>query len=195
VWRHALVASVALVALLAGCEPAGDGGSPANTAGPTSEVTPVEEPSTPPVEPTWPTDCKSLGAPGTRAEYFDDDRAQPVEAEAPAFPGATLKLQCSWHAGDVSGLSVVIAAGTPADVTAAVDALADDGYTCRDDRGGRLCTKSEETEAQIDVGFSVMIEITDIVFARDGVWVNTSTSNIPDGLPAFMNEIVADMYR
>ncbi|MCL2468442.1 MAG: hypothetical protein FWF02_14425 [Micrococcales bacterium] len=198
IMRRAAVVCAAPLVVLVGCT-SGTGtdtgtGTPPAKAGPTSTVTAAQNPATPVVEPTWPTDCDSLGKPGTRSWAFDDGSSYPSDKVIPPFPGATLKLDCNWFAGDITSLSVTFTAGTPQAVTAAVDELLAEGYTCVDERGGRLCTTSKVIDVDIDVGFTVPTEFYTTVFARDGAWVTMVTSLGPDLLPTFMHEIVADLY-
>jgi len=179
--------------LLVGCASGtgtGTGTPPADA--PTSTAT-----AAPPVEPTWPTDCDSLGEPGTRSWFFDDGSSWSYSPDKliPPFPGATTKLDCNWFTGDLTSLTVTFTAGTPQAVTAAVDELLAEGHTCVDDFGGRLCTTSEVSKVDAGFGEPVPVEFYKSVFARDGAWVSMTTSISPEGLPTFMREIVVDLYR
>ncbi|MCL2091508.1 MAG: hypothetical protein FWH11_09900 [Micrococcales bacterium] len=144
--------------------------------------------------PNLPTDCDALGSAATRAKTVGDlepyDAApEPVQS---APQGATLELGCEWFGGDVTGVTVTISTAAPDTVAAAADTLGSQGYTCTQDLGGRLCTASEESSAEIYGGPGATIEVQRMVFARDGVWVFMSTSN-RDG-QALLLETVADIF-
>ncbi|MCL2468464.1 MAG: hypothetical protein FWF02_14695 [Micrococcales bacterium] len=184
--RRALVVGVALVFLLVGCGSGGDDATDDDTL----------------VEATWPTDCKALGAPGTRSAFFAD--SLPVDqAEAsptPLFDGATTMLWCEWLDGDVNSLTVVFATGEPEDVDAAVDSLIDEGYECTDDFDGWLCTSSMEGKMTLEDGSEAPLDLNQTVYASDDVWVSIELvwvvkDGVKGEMPTFMEEIIADLYE
>lgn len=185
----ALTIATIAVAALAGCA----GPDPTPTTSPTaiespsasSSPTPTSEPEPTESPVTLPTDCNELGTEATRTEAVGDMTLQ-SDGEGfvrPAPDGASLALGCDWIVGDATGMLLLISTATPEAVTAAVEALPGQGYTCQvaDDFGADFCMlpgNGEDTE--------------EMIVARDGVWIYLSTVN-RNGR-AFLSEIVQGIF-
>ncbi|MGP3536191.1 hypothetical protein ACTU3I_15450 [Microbacterium sp. RD1] len=187
VLRTSLGASaLALALLLSACA-----GSPgASTPTPTASVAssePAPSPSadvpSPPV--TLPTDCSTLATEPTRAEAIGDLTLQ-SNGEGfvrPAPENAQLALGCDWIVGDATGMLLLISTADPAAITAAVQTLPAQGYTCQvsDDFGADFCDlpgAGPDTE--------------EMIVARDDVWIYLSTVN-RNGR-AFLSEIAQGVF-
>jgi hypothetical protein len=177
--------------LLVGCSDGADEAvAPSGT-----EVSVSPSPTKTDVEqvPNLPVDCGRLGSAATRAETTGDldlyDEAPVLVRTVPQ--GAVLELGCEWFGGDITGVTVTISTAAPDAVTAAVGTLSDQGYTCTQDLGGRLCTVFEESPMSFG-GADGTVETQQMVFARDGVWVYMSTSNM-DG-QVLLSEIITGIF-
>lgn len=199
--RSAAAFTIGIAALgvaLTGCQSAG---SPTATtpAAPVTEepTTPSEETTTPAVTPSptettpalsLPTACDQLGTAATRDAVIGTLGEQPTPKPAPGtIPDASLTLGCSWFAGDVTGLTVLIAQPATADAETAVAALAADGYTCDDAAGYTQCTREKEGDYNGN-----KYPTKDHVIVRDGVWLQTDASNVD--ATALTDEIVSSIW-
>jgi hypothetical protein len=188
----AFAVAAALAAALSGCAGGGDGptASP-STASPTQTATPAPTPTpTETVAPAnLPTDCSTLGTPGSRAVTIDGlnfqggDYSQFVR---PAPANATLALGCDWFIGDATGMLILISTADAADVAAAAAALPAEGYTCTtDDFGAPVCQL-------VTPNSQYPVDGVETIVAREGVWVYMQTSNL-DGTP-LLSDIVDGIF-
>jgi hypothetical protein len=188
----AFAVAAALAAALSGCAGGGDGptASP-STASPTQTATPAPTPTpTETVAPVnLPTDCSTLGTPGSRAVTIDGlnfqggDYSQFVR---PAPANATLALGCDWFIGDATGMLILISTADAADVAAAAAALPAEGYTCTtDDFGAPVCQL-------VTPNSQYPVDGVETILAREGVWVYMQTSNL-DGTP-LLSDIVDGIF-
>lgn len=187
----ALAAAALAAVLLAGCAP-----EPADT--PTATATATTEPSSSPSEsasespseaPTSttsvPGDCAELGTTESYQETVGDMTLQ-GDGEGfvrPAPEGATLALGCDWIVGDATGVLVLISTATPDAVTAAVETLPAEGYSCQtsDDFGAQFCElpgAAPDTE--------------EMIVARDDVWIYLSSAN--RNARAFLSDIAQQIF-
>lgn len=182
----AFVGACAVALALTSCA---SGGSPAPTVTVTVTATPTPTPTPTPTETTapvtLPTDCDELGTEATRQETVGDMTLQ-SNGEGfvrPAPDGATLVLGCDWIVGEASGVLLLISTADADAVSAAVDGLPAEGYTCQvaDDFGAEYCVLPGQND-----------DSEETIVARDEVWIYMSTVN-RNGR-AFLSEIVQDIF-
>ncbi|MFB9647230.1 hypothetical protein [Microbacterium terregens] len=172
------------------------GGSASPTASPTptpipTQTTPPEPEPTEPPAPTVapaniPSDCNTLGTDMSRQDTVGDMTLQSdgtgFVREAPQ--NAQFVFGCDWIIDEVAGVLLLISTADAGDVTAAVDALPGQGWTCgvADDFGASYC----ETEP------SGMAGVQEAVVARDGVWVYFETYQRNGN--AFLSDIAGQIW-
>ncbi len=172
-----LILAASLGLALAGCGgPAADPEVTDIAPAPTETVTPpVEEP-----EPTvLPSSCDELGTAETRAATVDTLNLQGdgTGFVRPAPPTAELALGCDWFAGDTTGILILIS--TVPDFSAAAYAeatLPAEGWDCQvGDTGNFICSK-------VTPNSQFPVDTTEVVVARDDVWIYESYTNIDGNL-------------
>ena len=196
--RAVVVGVVGIVGLVAGCS-SGGGKASETTPAAASPTSTQEAPATPTTAvANLPTDCAELGSAQTRATTVDTMQLQSEtsdlldQIEGMAWPtpqGATLAVGCDWFAGDVTDVLVLVSTATPDAVATQLGTLDGEGYTCEVSQDlGQTCILPGETTF-MDMG---AISTQEMVFARDGVWIYMSTSNM-DGR-ALLSEIAASVF-
>lgn len=181
-----IVAAAGLALALSACAPDTPEPTPtATTASPTAEPTPTPTETETTAPANLPTDCDDLASPETRQEAVGDMTLQSdgTGFVRPAPEGATLVLGCDWIVGDATGMLLLISTADPAAVSAAVETLPEQGYTCQvsDDFGADFCDLPGDGE-----------NTEEMIVARDDVWIYLSTVN-RNGR-AFLSEIVQGIF-
>ncbi len=183
-----LLVAASLAVALAGC---GSSPEPQETV---SATPPESATTTPPAEPTpdpvvLPTSCDQLGTAATRAATVDTLTLQGdgVGFVRPAPPSAQLVLGCDWFAGDATGILILISTVPDDDTVAyAESTLPADGWTCTvGDTGNYICSK-------VTPNSQYPVDTTEVVIARDDVWIYESYSNIDGDL--LLADITASLW-
>lgn len=89
------------------------------------------------------------------------------EFTRPTPNGATLALGCDWIGGDSHGLLLLVSRTDGSTPTAALETLADDGFTCEQEQDTVSCRLVEDTPSR-----------TTTVVSRGDIWLYAEANGI-----------------
>ena len=199
--------AVALATLaLAGCSsliPAGGSSTPPTSS---SEAGASASPETPvptitqkqtsePVSPIethkptgLPSTCDELGTDTSRAATVDTLEHFPDVPVPTIIQGADVLVSCSWFAGDVTGVDIVIATVQEHDAVAVLDDAAAQGFTCAGEDGYTLC-RLDEQATYADNSYPV----TSFYLYGSGVWLESVGSNVD--VTTWIDDIATSIWQ
>ncbi|WP_314425190.1 hypothetical protein [uncultured Microbacterium sp.] len=186
------VASLTLIALLAGCGGAADGGNADTSPEPSSSTTP-DETASPSPSPTptstpvaLPTDCRAILSEDVLSQLGETPLNDP--AVGPSGVGDDGTLTCIWRdpRADTTNLVTTISLMNRGPALDMLNALVtDEGFTCFTPDDGTRCEKTWPNE---------QYPVTDgrTLFWRDDVLIDTRYSNLaPTG---YTSSIIAHLW-
>lgn len=137
---------------------------------PTATITPT------PVAGTLPTDCRALVPESEYDRLFGSTPLQdPAGSEAGTDgEGLTPSFSCIWQdpRADVSGLIVYLGTATTDAITANATTLSQNGYSCSNRDGGRLCQMTTPDE-------TYPVDTTVTFYGRGSTWLVIRQTNFP----------------